>query len=675
MKKYGKYIASFASALLFFTVGAAWETASPSNLFFIIFGVCAVLPVLLTGANILLAKQYIGKINNTKVADMQGYMLRHRAEAEKTAAVFLRKLQGIRRATTAYAVFLWLLAVCAALTAGMLLGEPWLALPCLIYAGVLFYAVYVRIRKEEPLTLGENDLVLKKEEYPTVYGIASRAANALGCRGDITVLTSFDFNASIARIHGKYYLILGATLLNAMSEKELYCICLHEFSHCSAKNEPSAREAKYSTWISSEQNIPRFLSFVSNCFIYFDVRYLFDHMTYSYATSVTKETEADRDMAKYGSPAVAASALLKLNYHDKFEWESGVYNEPSVFAAEAPDPHFITKEIEKFKNAMQSRHTEWDAMIDREILPNNASHPILRMRLETLGVKSPTCIADESTDAYRKEQKKALDFADEALFKMQDTYEQDRKEKYLDPLDRITQWKASGMPLSAETYADLVSDFRQIGMNEEAEALCERAMRELDANSSQHAYFIKGCALLHRYDETGAELVFHALESNLNYLEEGLEVIGDFYCMTGREKELTEYRERASRLAQKDKDEYSKTGYLAKDDDLSAECLPDGMLEEILAYIRSVGNESIQNVYLVRKTVNESFFTSAFVIRFDGGTDEERCEIMHRIFRYLDTYPVKWQFSLFDYAEYPQIKFDKIEGSLVYSKNGASATV
>ena len=99
------------------------------------------------------------------------------------------------------------------------------------------------------------------------------------------------------------------------------------------------------------------------------------------------------------------------------------------------------------------------------------------------------------------------------------------------------------------------------------------------------------------------------------------------------------------------------------------------MLEEILAYIRSIDNDSIQNVYLVRKTINESFFTSAFVIRFDGGTDEERCEIMHRIFRYLDTYPVKWQFSLFDYAEYPQIKFDKIEGSLVYSKNGSSATV
>ena len=311
-------------------------------------------------------------------------------------------------------------------------------------------------------------------------------------------------------------------------------------------------------------------------------------------------------------------------------------------------------------------------MIDREILPNNASHPILRMRLETIGATNPMCIADESSDRYRKEQQKVLDFADEKLLALQDSYEQDRKERYLDPLSRINEWKNNGMPLSAETYADLISDFRQIGLNEEAEALCERAMQELDANSSQHAYFIKGCALLYRYDETGAELVFHALEHNHNYLEEGLQVIGDFYCMTGREKELLEYRERASRLAQKDKDEYSKTGYLAKDDDLSTEHLPDGMLEDILAYIRSIDKDIVQNVYLVRKTISETFFTSAFIIRFDGGTDDDRDEIMHKIFRYLDTYPVEWQFSLFDHTDYPWIKFDKIEGSTVYSKNGAS---
>ncbi|MBQ5834012.1 MAG: hypothetical protein IIW36_04280 [Clostridia bacterium] len=42
---------------------------------------------------------------------------------------------------------------------------------------------------------------------------------------------------------------------------------------------------------------------------------------------------------------------------------------------------------------------------------------------------------------------------------------------------------------------------------------------------------------------------------------------------------------------------------------------------------------------------------------------------MHGIFRYLDSYPVEKQFALFDYFEYPDVKIEKIEGSLVYEKN------
>jgi hypothetical protein len=115
-------------------------------------------------------------------------------------------------------------------------------------------------------------------------------------------------------------------------------------------------------------------------------------------------------------------------------------------------------------------------------------------------------------------------------------------------------------------------------------------------------------------------------------------------------------------------DEDSYANFLSKHDHLSAEQLPDGMLEDILAYIASVDQDIIQRIFLVRKTISESFFTSAFVIHFYGGTDEQRDEIMHKIFRYLDTYPVDWQFSLFDYADHTDIQFDKIEGSLVWTK-------
>jgi hypothetical protein len=175
--------------------------------------------------------------------------------------------------------------------------------------------------------------------------------------------------------------------------------------------------------------------------------------------------------------------------------------------------------------------------------------------------------------------------------------------------------------------------------------------------------------MLYRYDEAGIDLIYHALEGNHNYLEEGLDIIGSFCCMTGREQQLLDYRARAEQLAQKNKDEYSETGFLSKNDKLSRDEMPPEMLEEILSYIRSVDEDIIQNIYLVRKTVSETFFTSAFVIHFYGGTDAQRDEIMYKIFRYLDTYPVDWQFSLFDYFECSQIKFDKIEGSLVYSKS------
>lgn len=131
---------------------------------------------------------------------------------------------------------------------------------------------------------------------------------------------------------------------------------------------------------------------------------------------------------------------------------------------------------------------------------------------------------------------------------------------------------------------------------------------------------------------------------------------------------MTEYRKRAAELGQKHIDEDEQIGFLSKNDHLTKETLPDGMLEEILTFIQSIDQGTIQEIYLIRKTVSETFFASVFIIRFCGGTDAQRNEIMHKIFRYLDSHPINWQFALFEYSEYPEIKVENIEGSLVYSK-------
>lgn len=675
MKKYGKILLAYGSAFAVSLIGIVWQMLLPSPAAMIVLGVLAALPLPLLGLSVLLSKRYVHRLRHANVAQMQGYLLRHRREAETTAHTLLKKLRTKRRLTTVYAVALWLMAACGTILGGMLyfMTSSFLFFFSM-YAGTIFYVVYGRIPKKEPVVLHENAPVLKKEEYPTLYSLAERAAQALGYRGKITILLSPDCNASVILDEGHCYLNLGVVFLSIAADEEFYSVCLHEFSHCKDQHRGERIERHYSAWISEAKYSSRVMSITSELFSFLDVRYLFDYMIYQYATSVVKETESDLDMAKYGDPTAAASALLKLNYDDKFQWEQWGVDETPDYAADTPPEHYLRNTVQRFAHAIEERSGVWNGILEKEILANNASHPTLKMRLQTLGVDHMELYGKPSDPSYDKEVQAALDFADAWLLKENSSYEKDREEAYFAPLRRIDEWESRGMPVVAEEFGDVIADLQRLGRQSDAERLCERAMETLDVNSSPQAYFVKGCYLLHRYDESGIELIYHAMETNHNFMEEGLEVLGQFFCITGREDDLQAYRERAREMAQKDRDEYSETSVLSKNDNLSSEHLPDGMLEDILAYIRSIDCDIIQNIYLVRKTINENFFTSAFVIHFYGGTDEMRDDIMHKIFRYLDTYPVDWQFSLFDYFECMQIKFDRIEGSLVFSKNQQTQT-
>ena len=289
--------------------------------------------------------------------------------------------------------------------------------------------------------------------------------------------------------------------------------------------------------------------------------------------------------------------------------------------------------------------------------------------MNALGIQDLSLTDTKSSDEYIAECQKLLEFSENIIYEERlKTYKNDRTEQFVQPLARIEEWHQARNPISPETYADLVSDLKTIGKHEEAEALCDKVIEVLPSLSSAHATFMKGSAMLYRYDERGMELIYRAMEQNGNYIEEGLNIIGNFCCLTGREEALLDYRKKAGELAQKHVDQDSQISFLSKNDNLTKETLPDGMLEEILAYIKSIDQDIIQNIYLVRKTVSNTFFASAFIIHFYGGTDAQRDEIMHKIFRFLDSHPTEWQFSLFDYFQYPEIKVEKIEGSLVFSK-------
>ena len=204
---------------------------------------------------------------------------------------------------------------------------------------------------------------------------------------------------------------------------------------------------------------------------------------------------------------------------------------------------------------------------------------------------------------------------------------------------------------------------------EEALALVERAIQELPPAASCFAYFTRGICRLYRYDPAGLEDLYFAVENNSNFIEEAMPVIGNFCCLTGNQKELDIFRQKAVLISQKDKDIYSQLGQLKKKDNLSPEKLPDGMLEELLGYISSADTAGVvDKVYLLRKTITEDFFTSAVVIRFLEDTEGDACDqLMHKVFSYLDT-STDWQFSLFDYEDVKNVKPERVENSCVYQR-------
>lgn len=665
-------VLAFTLALGAMTVGIVLSkgaSAQLRNLSGWLLGISLALAAAALLLNIVLQKWYAGRFTNRQVSQVYQYIYSHREHAERTAEQKLSLLKKWRVFTGAYSLLLGVLGLCVALCGGVVLESGSKVALCFA-AALLIMCPFSRIRFRVPQNVFDEDKTyVSEQQYPKLYALTKKAAQTIGCDGGIRIALLPNCNAGIAKIGQTYSVQLGVVLLCSLSEEEMFSVLLHEFAHMTADNSEQIKAGNYNTWIYGGKT-PHFASGITNLFFcFFDGFYALQFSLYAYACAIGAESAADQAMLLSKDPAAVASALLKLKYYELFAWEKGVQDEPCMYESEMPDQQFLTKELESFRRAIEQRSGKWQQLIDVEIQSRSASHPTLKRRLEALGIREPRLLVAPENRDYAKECEKAREYVAELICgELSQDYDARREALYLEPKAQVEAWEKAGKPLNAEEYGDLVWALRQVGRNTEAMELCERAIAELPSAASHNGYFMRGCNRLHSYDERGIADIYFAIENNSNYLEEGIDVIGTFCCLTGNQKELDDYRQKALELAQKQKDQYSQLSVLTKKDHLSEESLPEGMLDDILEYIRSVDEGQIEKIYLVRKTITADFFTSVFVIRFDLAAEQEICEqIMHKIFRYLDTCS-DWQFSLFDYQEVMNVPVSGVKNSCVYSK-------
>ena len=655
-------LVAFAAKLIGITLKPMAEKLPWLGLLFLI---VILLPWLFMLCNWLGRKLFNRRMKRMDVAQRQRYILSHREAAEKTAAEKLRLLGRLLTVSDLYALLLGLIGLATCLLDGISGSDG--AVYGMFYGAMLLIAALSRIRTPVPeREFLEKKTRISREDYPQLYEIAEDAAKKIGYEGSVQIILTDDCGASVVAERSFCCVYLGVVLLRQLSRQELLTVMLHEFSHAVQQNRGSQRQTGHYAWLMRGGN-PHFTSwFTRLLFSGLDGAYALQHDLYRYAASIGIESVADEAAGRMGGAQAAASALLKLSYANFYDWELGTEDETCFFEPEELNKRFLYDRIERFEQAVARRQKIWNGLVAKEILSRSASHPTVRMRLESLGVTDYQTLEKDHSPDYAAEVEKGLCLVETVAYEqLKEQYKETREQAYLEPKVQVEAWEAEGCPLRPETYADINTALRSLGQHTRANALAQKAMETFRGDAASYAYFVCGCYLLNQYDPKGLELVYRAIGENQNYIDEGLEIIGKYCCMVGNREELDIYREKALELAQKQMDLYSKVYELQKGDDLRTENLPEELLRGILAHIAKVDNGTLDKVYLVRKTITEDFFTSAFVLKFKDPGDPECDKVYHKIFRYLDA--LDWQFSLFYYDSVKKAGAENVSESCVYS--------
>lgn len=611
----------------------------------------------------LICRLRVRHFAHMNVSQLQQWLMSHREQAEAVADQKLRLLAAIRHGTDAFAILLTLLGLFGAFCQGMTRMTDHV-FPVLLAAVVADLGI-TRFRFPAPrVVLQESFDLLEESDFPALYALAARAARAHGRTEPFRIGLIPDCNASIGQVAGTDIIQLGVILLNLLSEEELYAVLLHEYGHTG--NQRVQKEMNYADWLGNMRERHFLGVFSRYLYILPDETYSLQFSLFRFANAIGEETRADRAMAELGDAQTAASALLKIKYEELYRYEEEALDHEDSPDVAALIRSRISGRLDAIRAAIRDREPFYQELIRHEIQALTASHPTQRARMENLGVSKYELVPDQSSDAYRSETQRALSILEKRMIDRADPSDYASYHERL--LKIVEAWEASGRELQEESYPDTVGALKELGRLSEALELCRFAIQELPEGSSRaYASYMLGCSMLHQWNGDGIERIYSAIESNNNYMEEGLDQIGSFCCLVGDQEQLERYRERAVELNQQDRDLYSQISVLKKGDRLSGEELPEDLKKRVLLSLLEIDQGKIEAAYLLHKQITPDFFTSAMVVRFrDGISFDDKNDAMHRIFLCLDAVE-DWQFSLFDYEDVGKMRPENIPGSLFYA--------
>ncbi len=653
MKKVIRYILATLLALLvsgyfFFSGNEGTITSSLSVVGIVLLSVL----VLLALANLIFSAGLMRKVNKKSVREVRDLVTGKKLTDERSLLRQRRHINATIVGICIYCFLTFFLGVLTASFGGLLRDSPlgWILAVLSFY--ILFSYTFTLLQeREHPQVFG----YLRSKDYPALYEMLNRVRKKLGCRRRISLCSDAQFGASAfyQRNLGSYYINLGAALLPLLTDEELENMLIHEVAHIRYGD---VRHTETLAFLRSI--LCGALEAVNPFGVYFRLPtalILWCGSIDMAISSEISERRADRAILQYGNPSVYTGLLAKLGCKDLYDVEVERWMPEPEYLPKEPRPHPTLRHAEAFRRAVSERLSFWRTLLDQELPPLMDSHPTFRERREAIGNLPYDVVfpADNAGGPINTEISRIVETVEAAQTGSPEEYARAREEIYLKPKKLADEWEAAGEPLwEPDRMIPVIEAYMRLVRYDRAEAICDRMLSELpDDFGLTFARFIKGRILLDRWDPAGIALIDRALDDNSNYTDEGLQAIIVFCRWMNLPDELTAHREKLMDKSQHSIDVNDQFNSLTPKDRLSAETLPDGRLEEILNFIHGIDpGSAISDIWLVRKTVTDDAFTSAFVVRFrDDVEDDVLNDIMNQIFRHLDNCPYDWQYSLFLY--------------------------
>ncbi len=628
--------------------------------------------VILCIVNRLSASAFAGRHFGMSAQEYNALAEEHRAACNRDPDAVIRKIGNIAVLPVTLLVVYYILVVGMTVSMGMAIMTSG-ARAALVLLPLYLFVLPLK-NQLDALRKGHlyKDELVPAGELPHLHELCRRAAREVGIKGTVRLQTVAENSCEISRFGRVYVVFLGSRALATLTEEELYAVLVRRFAFMPTVAEENHLRRCYRLSELGSVKPRRGTSVFDIFFSVADAQLEWYGPLYNTALSRRAARRAskfitDRELVRAYLNGVAKSTMWE--YFD-FEWYT--YLPEPFYAAEIPHACYERTVCEAFRRAMTVRMTAWCDMIPERLSPAHylgVTYTDERALLEAerLPVLDRLVFPDPQS-VYAKECDMAVASVCSPI--PAEVYAAGRKEHYLDKLAVILAWETSDKNRPTSEMSPVINAYRFLGRFADMEALCDRIIEtEENPYAQAHAIYEKGVCLLWRYDTTGIDYIYRAMDLNKNYMKDGLEFVEGYCRLCGLANELETCHRRAQNLMEAHEANHEGACSLSSGDEVIRETALDDELTDILAYMEKVSEGCIDRIYLVRKVISEDFFTSAFVLDFVPGADEDTMRRAYEaIFHYLDGYPTDWQFSLFVYNRETEQVVRRVEGSLVWER-------